>query len=295
MIMRAAGLSKRFGATTAVHEVELSLEKGEIVGLTGPDGAGKTTLLRLLTGVLPADSGQVALPTDGFGYMPQRFSLYGEMSVQENLLLMGRLNGVADAFAAERIERILKLTHLWTFRDRLADNLSGGMKQKLALAAGLLHEPSLLILDEPTTGVDPVSRREFWQLLYQMNLAGMTILIATPYMDEAEYCHRVAFMANGVLRAARTPAQLKAAYPYELLAADQTAAAVTEALHAFNELVVEVHPMGARTHVAVTDANAFLARWQSEHAVADVAWRKIEPSLEDVFLAMTEAVEHAGG
>lgn len=294
MMLRAAGLTKRFGDIAAVNGVELALEKGEIVGLTGPDGAGKTTLLRLLTGVLPADSGQVQLPAEGFGYMPQRFSLYGEMSVQENLLLMGRLNGVADAFAAERIERILTLTHLWAFRDRLADNLSGGMKQKLALAAGLLHEPSLLILDEPTTGVDPVSRREFWQLLYQMNLSGMTILIATPYMDEAEYCHRVAFMANGVLREARTPAQLKAAYPYDLLAADQPMAAVAGTLHSFNDLVIEVHPMGARTHVAVTDADAFLEQWQQASALGAI-WRKIEPSLEDVFLAMTEAVEHAGG
>ena len=143
MMLQATGIVKQFGALTAVDQANLTLNEGEIVGLTGPDGAGKTTLLRLLTKVLPMDAGKVVMSENSFGYMPQRFSLYGEMSVRENVMLMGRLNGVPDQAAKKRIEQILTMTHLWTFRERLADNLSGGMKQKLALAACLLHQPKL--------------------------------------------------------------------------------------------------------------------------------------------------------
>ena len=293
-MMRASGLVKRFGKLTAVDDVAIDLTPGEIVGLVGPDGAGKTTLLRLLTGVVPPDAGTLDRPAGGFGYMPQRFSLYAEMSVSENLLLMGRLNGLTDAAAAERMEQLLKLTYLWPFRDRLADKLSGGMKQKLALTACLLHQPSLLLLDEPTTGVDPVSRREFWQLLYQMNLEGITILVATPYLDEAEYCHRVGFMAAGRLNEPRSPAALKAAYPYQLLSMDCPMAAVAAALEPLADLIVEIHPMGAKTHLAVHDAGRFLQRWRTAAQERHGEWRQIQPSLEDVFLAMTEATHNAG-
>lgn len=295
MMLQATGLVKRFGALMAVDQADLTLDEGEIVGLTGPDGAGKTTLLRLLTKVLPMDAGKVVLSENSFGYMPQRFSLYGEMSVEENVMLMGRLNGVTDQAAKKRIEQILTMTHLWPFRERLADNLSGGMKQKLALAACLLHQPKLLLLDEPTSGVDPVSRREFWQLLYQMNQEGMTILVATPYMDEAEYCHRVAFMANGCLNEPKRPQQLKADYPYQLLSADYPAVAAEALLAPFKDLIVEIQPMGAKTHVAVADASLFISAWTAAHPAEASAWRQVEPSLEDVFLAMLEAPRHVSG
>lgn len=295
MMMQATGLVKRFGALNAVDQVDLTLVEGEIVGLTGPDGAGKTTLLRLLTKVLPMDAGSVVMPENSFGYMPQRFSLYGEMSVRENLMLMARLNGVSDQAATKRIEQLLTMTYLWPFRERLADNLSGGMKQKLSLAACLLHQPKLLLLDEPTTGVDPVSRREFWQLLYQMNLEGMTILVATPYMDEAEYCHRVAFMANGRLNEPKRPMQLKADYPYQLLTADYPATAAASVLAPFKKFIVEIQPMGAKTHVAVSDAALFISAWTVAHPDEATVWRRIEPSLEDVFLAMLEAPRHVSG
>lgn len=295
MMMQATGLVKRFGALNAVDQVDLTLVEGEIVGLTGPDGAGKTTLLRLLTKVLPMDAGSVVMPENSFGYMPQRFSLYGEMSVRENLMLMARLNGVSDQAATKRIEQLLTMTYLWPFRERLADNLSGGMKQKLSLAACLLHQPKLLLLDEPTTGVDPVSRREFWQLLYQMNLEGMTILVATPYMDEAEYCHRVAFMANGRLNEPKRPMQLKADYPYQLLTADYPATAAASVLAPFKKFIVEIQPMGAKTHVAVSDAALFISAWTVAHPDEAAVWRRTEPSLEDVFLAMLEAPRHVSG
>ena len=295
MMLQATGIVKRFGALAAVDQVNLTLNEGEIVGLTGPDGAGKTTLLRLLTKVLPMDAGKVVMSENSFGYMPQRFSLYGEMSVQENVMLMGRLNGVPDQAAKKRIEQILTMTHLWAFRERLADNLSGGMKQKLALAACLLHQPKLLLLDEPTTGVDPVSRREFWQLLYQMNQDGMTILVATPYMDEAEYCHRVAFMADGRLNEPQRPQQLKADYPYQLLSADYPAVAAETLLSPFKNFIVEIQPMGAKTHVAVVDAPLFISAWTAARPAEASAWRQVEPSLEDVFLAMLEAPRHVRG
>ena len=288
MILRASGLSKHFGTAIAVNGVELALERGEIVGLTGPDGAGKTTLLRLLTGVLPADSGQVQLPAEGFGYMPQRFSLYGEMSVQENLLLMGRLNGVADNFAAERIERILTLTHLWAFRDRLADNLSGGMKQKLALAAGLMHRPQLFFLDEPTTGVDPVSRREFWQMLYQLNQEGMTVLVSTPYMEEAELCSRIAFLNCGEIVALGSPEELKASYPHHLL--EVHAACKDLRRHLYGSFLLDLNSFGEKYHLTVAEPQAAAQAVRGQLAAAGIeilSLRAVRPTLEDVFVNLS--------
>lgn len=218
-------VTRQFGNITAVDHLNLTVEAGTIFGLVGPDGAGKTTTIRMITGIMEPTAGTINLlgsedaeaVKEEIGYVPQRFSLYGDLTVMENIRVIGALYGANEQRINELGTEILAFTNLLPFKDRLADNLSGGMKQKLALAAGLMHQPKVFFLDEPTTGVDPVSRREFWQMLYRLNKEGMTIFVSTPYMDEAELCTQVAFMNEGKLVACATPAQLKAEYPFRLL------------------------------------------------------------------------------
>ncbi len=210
---------KSFGHTIAVDRLTLAVGRGEMMGVIGPDGAGKTTTLRMICGLIAPDAGAVRVlgidpfrvrrkATDAIGYLSQRFSLYGDLSIDENIAFFARIHGVWD-FEARR-HRLLELTGLHRFRDRLADRLSGGMKQKLALACTLVHEPPILILDEPTTGVDPVSRREFWKLLAEFQAQGLTMVMATPYLDEAERCTRVALLHEGRLLAQDEPSRLQA-------------------------------------------------------------------------------------
>ena len=220
------GVRKSFGATVALDGVSLDVARGQMFGVIGPDGAGKTTLLRLVCGLLAPDRGDGArlrrrsvrvarAATAAIGYLSQQFSLYGDLSIDENIEFFARLHGVRD-FARTRT-RLLDLTGLEPFRDRLADRLSGGMKQKLALACTLVHEPPLLVLDEPTTGVDPVSRREFWKLLAEFLAQGLTIVLATPYLDEAERCGRVALLNEGRVLALDDPQRLQARLPGAVL------------------------------------------------------------------------------
>ncbi len=195
-VLSYRNVSKNYGAVKALRNVELEIRRGEIFGFIGPDGAGKTTMMRMALGIVNPDEGACFLLGQldrrrarvSAGYVPQLFSLYQNMSVMENISLFGSLYGKTAAEVTERAEFILSRVGLWGFRDRFAGRLSGGMKQKLALAIGLLNTPELLLLDEPTTGVDPVARREFWALLYQFNHEGLTIVVSTPYMDEAELC-----------------------------------------------------------------------------------------------------------
>src|SRR5687768_4693162 len=206
-------LTRSFGAVPAVAGLTISVPAGRIYGLVGPDGAGKTTTLRLLCGALVPDGGQatvmgidVARDPEGvrrrIGYMPQRFSLYGDLSVRENMRFFADVYGVPRAEQGALMERLLAFSRLGPFQQRRADVLSGGMKQKLALACALIHRPTVLMLDEPTTGVDPVSRREFWDILRDaVDRDGMTVLVSTPYMDEADRCHAVGFMRAGRLMA----------------------------------------------------------------------------------------------
>jgi ABC-2 type transport system ATP-binding protein len=217
--IEVVGVSRQYGTTAALDNVTLDVQHGEMFGLIGSDGAGKTTLIRLMCGLLRPSNGRVTVLgvdpvrghrtiTDRVGYLSQRFSLYGDLSVDENIAFFAQIHGVAQ-FAARRDE-LLEMTQLTPARGRLADRLSGGMKQKLALICTLVHEPELLLLDEPTTGVDPVSRREFWKLLSELLERGITIVMSTPYLDEAERCTRVALLHAGHLLASDEPGRLRA-------------------------------------------------------------------------------------
>ena len=223
-ILEALEVSKRFGDLLAVDAVTLQVGRGTIFGLLGSDGAGKSTFLRMAAGMIKPASGAIRI--DGhdvvkernrikplIGYMPQRFGLYQDLTVSENLNFFMDIFGITGSERQSRTERYLGFSNLLPFQDRLAGNLSGGMKQKLGLACVLVHQPALLILDEPTNGVDPVSRQEFWQMLTDMRQEGMSIIVSTAYLDEGEYCDRVAIMHGGRLLESATPAELRGAAP----------------------------------------------------------------------------------
>ena len=294
-VIRFDRVQKRFGAVTALAGVSLDVAKGEMFGLIGPDGAGKTTSLRLACGLLKPDAGAIGVlgvnpwvarraATSGIGYVSQRFSLYGDLSIDENIAFFARLHGVRD-FAARRT-RLLELTRLLPFRDRLADRLSGGMKQKLALACTLVHEPPLLVLDEPTTGVDPVSRREFWKLLAEFLAQGLTIVMATPYLDEAERCGRVALLNDGRVLAVATPAELQR--QSSGLVAEIVVTPPRRALAVLRERLGDerVQLFGDRVHARIErDAEAGEAAALLSREGLDVeSVRAIPPTLEDVFI-----------
>ena len=289
-------VSRRYGKVEAVRELSLSIAEGEMFGLIGPDGAGKTTTMRLLCGLLRADAGRIRVLdadpvvqhrelTDKVGYLSQRFSLYADLSVNENIAFFAEIHGMRDYTA--RRDRLLEMTQLTAFGGRLAGQLSGGMKQKLALACTLVHEPRLMVLDEPTTGVDPVSRREFWKLLSEFLSQGITIVMSTPYLDEAERCSRVALLHQGQLLALDRPDRLRAALPgalIEVIAPDhRRAIAVLRSLPG----VVDVQSFGERAHVRLAQTAAGVEWIASELRARDVPVTSIRPvpaSLEDVFV-----------
>jgi ABC-2 type transport system ATP-binding protein len=297
-IIRMANVRKSFAKTRAIDDISFEVARGEMFGVIGPDGSGKTTTLRLSCGLLRADQGQVRVvgedphaarrvATSSIGYLSQRFSLYGDLSIDENIAFFARVHGVRD-FAAKRT-RLLELTGLQPFRERLADRLSGGMKQKLALACTLVHEPPILVLDEPTTGVDPVSRREFWKLLAEFLAEGLTIVFATPYLDEAERCGRVVLLSQGRVLALDAPGALQAASQgviLEVVAARpaQRREAVTVLRRIFGPSKVQL--FGDRLHVRVDDETASAAVHDALAAagIAVTSTRRIVPTLEDVFI-----------
>ena len=299
-----AGLSRRFGAVQALAGLTFEIGKGEMFGLIGPDGAGKTTALRMICGLLKPDAGTVrvfgadpfratGVAAAGIGYVSQRFSLYGDLSIDENIEFFARIHHVND-FEARRT-RLLGLTGLLPFRKRLADRLSGGMKQKLALACTLVHEPPILVLDEPTTGVDPVSRREFWKLLAEFLAQGLTILMATPYLDEAERCHRVALLSGGRLLALDEPSKLQAASPGAMV--EVVAAPARRALEVARARVGEerVQLFGDRLHIQLDAADQYagIGRALADAGIQVAGWRVIPPSLEDVFIARLDSERRA--
>src|SRR5216684_4497335 len=215
--VRVVRLAKKYGETQAVRGIDLDIRPGEIFGFIGPDGAGKTTTFQILAGVMEATSGVAEIfgrparqMRSQTGYLTQAFSLYPELTVKENIRYVGDLRSVAPKDIASRATRYLEMFDMLRFQDRLAGRLSGGMKQKLALVSALVPQPRVLLLDEPTTGVDPVSRREFWDVLAHLTAEGLTILVATPYLDEAERCHRIALMYQGEIHQIGTPVELRA-------------------------------------------------------------------------------------
>ena len=291
-------VTKRYGRTTAVGELSLSIEPGEMFGLIGPDGAGKTTTIRLICGLLRPDAGRVRVLdldpvrehrrlTGSVGYLSQRFSLYGDLTIDENIAFFAEIHGVRGYQA--RRDRLLEMTQLTPFRSRLADRLSGGMKQKLALACTLVHEPALIVLDEPTTGVDPVSRREFWKLLSEFLSQGITIVMATPYLDEAERCARVALLHDGALLALDRPDALRATLPgalFEVIVSDHRRA--PEVLTRMAG-VTSVQMFGERAHVLLDRADSAagerIAQQLAGAGVTVTSVRPLPASLEDVFIA----------
>lgn len=298
-MIAAVDLTKAFGEMTAVNKVSLEVQAGEIFGLVGPDGAGKSTIIRLFTGILTPTAGEVSVlgaanpetVKGDIGYVPQKFSLYGDLTVMQNIKLMGTLYGKSSAEIAVLAKEILTFTNLLPFADRLADNLSGGMKQKLALAAGLMHRPKIFFLDEPTTGVDPVSRREFWQMLYRLNKDGMTVFISTPYMDEAELCTRVAFMNEGVIKICDSPQGLRSSYPYKILELSTPVKNVRQYLS--GECIMDVNAFGNSYHLVVRDAGAakaYIADTLAAAGIPVISLHEIIPTLEDVFVALTREV-----
>jgi ABC-2 type transport system ATP-binding protein len=296
------GLSRRFGPVAAVAGLTLEIPGGELFGLVGPDGAGKTTTLRMLAGILSPSDGDALVAgfsvrrepervKDRIAYMSQRFGLYGDLTVLENLNFYADLFEVPQAERAARIRRLLRFSGLGPFGDRLADRLSGGMKQKLGLACALVHRPEIVLLDEPTNGVDPVSRRDFWRILYDMLKEGVTILMTTAYLDEAERCNRVGLMYQGRLMAVDTPGRMKA-----LFGADLVEIAVSDGWRARQALarVGEargVTVFGERLHVALDDQErdlpAVLGALEAA-GFAPRAARGIAPSLEDVFISVVD-------
>jgi ABC-2 type transport system ATP-binding protein len=291
-------VTKRFAATVAVSELSLHVERGEMFGLIGPDGAGKTTTIRLACGLIAPDAGTTRVlghdpvrsrreVSAHVGYFSQKFSLYGDLTIDENVAFFAEIHGLARYH--ERRARLLDMMQLTPFRDRLADRLSGGMKQKLALACTLVHEPEVVLLDEPTTGVDPVSRREFWRLLSEFLSQGVTILIATPYLDEAERCSRVALMSEGRLLALDPPGELRRSFldeVVEVLAAPQARA--LDVVRA-DPVVRDVQTFGERLHARVArgSGDAFVARVSGALAGAGVSLsgaRVVPAALEDVFI-----------
>jgi len=291
------GVTRRYGAVTALNGLTFDVRPGEMFGLIGPDGAGKTTTIRLACGLLKPDAGTVAIlghnpiadhraVTGEVGYLSQRFSLYGDLTIDENIAFFAEIHGV-KGYAAAR-DRLLDMTQLTPFRARRADRLSGGMKQKLALACTLVHEPRVLLLDEPTTGVDPVSRREFWKLLSEFLSRGLTIVMATPYLDEAERCGRVALLHEGKLLALDEPSRLQAALAGKLLEVVVDAPRPPIDLLARVPGVEDVQSFGDRAHVRASgDARALAAVVQAALSAAGIRVLDLRPigaSLEDVFI-----------
>ncbi len=307
-IIRAVNLTRRFGhaagrgseTMTAVDRFNIEVARGEIFGLVGPDGAGKTTTMRLLCGLLDPTEGEAWVTghnvvneldavKDRIGYMAQRFGLYGDLTVDENMFFYADLFALSKSEREPLIQRLLRMTRMEPFRSRRAGNLSGGMKQKLALMCTLLHHPEVLFLDEPTNGVDPVSRRDFWAILYQLVRDGLTVFVTTAYLDEAERCNRVGLMSQGRMIRCDSPLALKHKFEkicFEIETSDQRAA---------RAVLQDAEPYGAKLHLFLPLGQT-PDRVESALAAAGVhliSIRPIVPSLEDIFIGLIRESQDA--
>jgi ABC-2 type transport system ATP-binding protein len=290
--VEANGLVRRFGAVTALDGLSLRVSRGELYGVVGPDGAGKTTAVRAIAGLVRLDSGQVrvhgfepsaAEVRDKLGLVPQQHSLYGDLSVSENLAFYADLHGLARQHRKKRIDRLLGIMRLAAFVDRRAEALSGGMYKKLAVACALLHQPEVLLLDEPTNGIDPVSRRELWALLHEFVSDGMTVLLSTPNMDEAERCHRVGLLHHGRLILEGEPRALIAGFEesvFEVVGGDRDALGDRLAGDAD---VYSASPAGSRLRIVASTRAGDRLRAMVRSGGAELI--RVEPSFEDLYLA----------
>ena len=302
-----AGVTKSYGTLRALDTVSFAVRTGEMFGVIGPDGAGKTTAIRIMCGLVTADGGSVriighdpvrehARITGAVGYLSQRFSLYGDLTIDENIAFFAEIHGVRRYREAR--DRLLDMTGLTPFRARRADRLSGGMKQKLALACTLVHEPEILVLDEPTTGVDPVARREFWKLLSEFLARGLTIVMATPYLDEAERCGRVLLLHEGCVLADDEPAKLQQTLHGRLF--EIVAAAERPPMEILRRVpgVLDAQSFGDRAHVTVAGEQVeaierVLREVLAREGVAVTSIRPVAPTLEDVYISMLERTGRA--
>src|SRR5262250_601759 len=293
-VVEAHSLSKSYGTLKAIDEISFEVRKGEIFGLIGADGAGKTTTFRIIGGVLGEGAGEIRVlgstPREArpqVGYLTQPFSLYQDLSVDENLKYAGGLREVPETDFSARRERYFKLFDLDRFTDRLAGRLSGGMKQKLALTCALIADPALLLLDEPTTGVDPVTRRDFWDALTSLATGGMTIIVATPYLDEAERCHRVALMEQGKIYDIDTPARFRSKTGLTRLEVKVEPLAKAEDVLSKSSEAEDVQRFGDRLDVMAArpeEAEADIHRLAEANGLYVTEFRRSQPTLENAFV-----------
>ena len=298
--IRTEGLTKSFGTVTAVDRLSIDVAEGEIFGLVGPDGAGKTTTMRLLTAIMDPTSGDAWVAghhvvreaeaiKENIGYMSQRFGLYPDLTVMENIDFYADIYDVPKRGRREKVDRLLAFSNLGPFRRRLAGNLSGGMKQKLGLACALVHTPKVLFLDEPTNGVDPVSRRDFWRILYQLLRERVTIFVSTAYLDEAERCNRLALIHQGKLLACGTPDDVKKLMRGTILEIRSAQPRQVRAVLRERLAGEPVGLFGDRVHLVSSEPEASARRAESVLTAAGLPLegiRPIEPSLEDVFVSV---------
>ncbi len=309
VFISAQQLNKSFGSVHAVHDLTLQVQAGEIYGLVGADGAGKTTAIRLLCGALRADSGEVVVAgydirsqteqaRSHMGYLSQRFSLYEDLTVLENIRFFAEVRGLQAEEWYPRCMEILQFVGLADFKDRYAGMLSGGMRQKLGLASALVTRPQVLLLDEPTTGVDPVTRQDFWQLIIRLvstpqNGERVAVLISTPYMDEAVRCHRVGFMKNGQLIAEGTPGQLRSLLDGRILELRGGSLPLLKQIAAADPGVEDVCAFGDRLHIRLKDKSSEIVIRRLQESVPAsggmlIEARLVPPVLEDVFIALSK-------
>ena len=304
-IIQTTKLTRKYGQLPAVYALDLAIHPGEIYGLVGADGAGKTTTLRILAGVLSITDGEAwvagkSLATDAekvkpyIGYMAQQFSLYGDLSVRENLAFFADIYDVTGIEREERTRYLLEFAQLTQFQNRRAQHLSGGMQKKLALASTLIHQPDILLLDEPTTGVDPVSRREFWDILTELHLGGTTIIISTPYMDEAERCNRVALLHNGRLIRSDKPRDIQNSVEGDVIQLTpenwQTAQQQLKQIPG----VLEIQTYGNRLHVLLSPGEDNLAYLESEMERRGIHYSGLERApmrMEEAFISIVSKLD----